>query len=296
MGVLLVSLRKRKRNSMDQALIDSVIAEHGPWTAHNIQLGVKVQTMHEGDGLRYKARCDLYKFLFRNSTSQNISDVRVLDLGCLEGGIGIEFALQGATVKGIDVRRSNIAKCQFASDMLGISTKCSWVTADVCDSTLWHDIGQYDLIICSGLLYHLDGSSIIPLLHNLSRSVSKDGIVILDTNIASRPISSLALDNDNHIFGCTWEEHNPSASYEDRLKSSWSSLENDQAFWLTERSLTNALVLSGFKYVFKSLYPYHEWGHQSRDVWIAKRDVFGPLEMPLKSEPDTRPIDHPGLI
>ena len=275
--------------------MESVVSEHGPWTAHNIRLGKGLCTMPEGQGLRYKRRSEIYEFLYKNTLNKDIDNIKVLDLGCLEGGIGIHFGLKGADVTGIDIRKSNIEKCRFASESLGIADKIRWKVADVCESDVWRDIGKFDLVICSGLLYHIDSDAILPFLQNIAKAIASGGILIVDTNIASKPKQSFKLQNGEELFGCKWKEHEESTTLKDRLMRAWSSLKNNEAFWLTERSLTNALVLAGFKYIFRSLYPYHEWGHQSRDIWVAKRDVIDSLDLPLRIEPDKRPIDHPGL-
>ena len=80
------------------------------------------------------------------------------------------------------------------------------------------------------------------------------------------------------------------------MAKDWSSLNNNEAFWLTERSLTNALILSGFGSVLKPLYPYHEWGHKTRDIWAAMPGESDPKGLPLRKEPDQRPEAHPALV
>ena len=89
---------------MEKRVMESVVSEHGPWTAHNIRLGKGLYTMPEGQGLRYKRRSEIYEFLYKNTLNKAIDNIKVLDLGCLEGGIGIHFGLKGADVTGIDIR------------------------------------------------------------------------------------------------------------------------------------------------------------------------------------------------
>ena len=54
-------------------------------------------------------------------------------------------------------------------------------------------------------------------------------------------------------------------------------------------------LASGFDTVFKSLSPFHEWGHQSRDIWLAYPKQKNRSTGELRIDPDKRPIDHPGL-
>ena len=46
-----------------------------------------------------------------------MQDLRVLDLACLEAQFGIEFALHGSNVVGVEGREVNLAKAQFAKDI-----------------------------------------------------------------------------------------------------------------------------------------------------------------------------------
>ncbi len=41
------------------------------------------------------------------------SQLRLADVGCLEGGYAVEFARMGFQVLGIEVRQSNIAACNY---------------------------------------------------------------------------------------------------------------------------------------------------------------------------------------
>jgi len=165
----------------------------------------------------------------------------------------------------------------------------------VTDSSLWHRLGQFDLVICSGLLYHLDAADLLPLLRHLHKSCRRDGMAVIDTNIAPEPRVCIELPDQPALWGCHWHEHDPQADDQERLAAGWSSYQNNQAFWLTERSLTNALVTAGFGTVLKPLYPYHEWGHQTRDVWLALPGPANPAGLPLRPDPDPRPWAHPGL-
>jgi len=275
--------------------LQAIRAEHGPWTAHNIELGKGLFTIAEGPPDRAQQRALLYIGLSETFLRRSIRSLRVLDLGCLEGGISVVFAKRGARCVGIDVRKSHIAKAEFAAKILGLSGRCNWIEADVTETKMWQRLGKFDLVICSGLLYHLDGLDIVPFLRNMRNACRKQGIAIIDTNISPTPQDCVEGHDQPILWGCNWREHESGVNIKQRLSAAWSSYSNDNAFWLTERSLTNALVFSGFGTVFKPLYPYHEWGHQARDVWLALPGPSNPARLPLRKDPDPRPLAHPGL-
>jgi SAM-dependent methyltransferase len=269
--------------------------QHGPWTAHNLELGSGVFTIAPGPPDRAQQRAGLYAGLATTLLRRSLRGRLILDLGCLEGGISLAFAQLGANCTGVDIRPSHLAKAAFAAQALGLKRRCRWLEADVTDPSLWQRLGRFDLVICSGLLYHLDAADLLPLLRNLRNACRSRGMAIIDTNIAPRPQTCIELPGQLALWGCHWQEHPPDADQQQRMAAGWSSYRNNQAFWLTERSLTNALVSCGFGNVFKPLYPYHEWGHQTRDVWVALPWQANPAGLPLRTDPDPRPVAHPGL-
>ena len=102
------------------------------------------------------------------------------------------------------------------------------------DSTLWKGKPKYDVIILSGLLYHLDIHDILPLLKQLRSIIRKKGLLIVDTNITSYYLESGAISEDFTVWGRTWKEHSAEDSLKDRISKAWSSFSNNNAFWLTE--------------------------------------------------------------
>lgn len=48
--------------------------------------------------------------MIQDITQCDFKNLRILDLACLEGHYAIEFAMQGATVVGIEGRESNVQK------------------------------------------------------------------------------------------------------------------------------------------------------------------------------------------
>src|SRR5450631_4357004 len=78
--------------------------------------------------------------------------LRLVDLGCLEGGFSVEFARMGFQVLGIDVRDSNIEACNY------VKARTNLPNLEFAKDNV-HNVasyGKFDVAFCCGLLYHLD--------------------------------------------------------------------------------------------------------------------------------------------
>ena len=282
-----------------QAQMSRLKESCGPWTAHNILLPNGITTMPGNSNQRYLQRSYLYHHLYKTWSQPRrrlyFRSPTVLDIGCLEGGIAIHFASMGFNTVGVDIRETNLKKADFASKALGLQHKCKWICGDVCDETLWSSFGKFDLIVCGGLLYHLDGSNIAFVINHMSRKLNNCGLAVVDTNFVDKPSKTIEMDTGLKVYGQDWIEHSDNDSLTERMPRSWSSLNINKAFWLTERSLCNVLVSYGFTDVIKPMYPYHEWGHKCRDVYICRVGSTDSYSPPLRVEPDTRDSEHPGL-
>ena len=283
--------------SQDQlrSKIDDLINRHGPWTAHNIQLAQGIFTLGEDIPDRSSQRASVYSAIWEILKNKKIKGKKVLDLGCLEGGIAIRLAEKGAKVVGVDVRDGHLKKASFGAECLGVKKRCQWVKGDVTEDEIWEKLSNFDIIICSGLLYHLNEVDIPVFIRNLFNSCKNNGILIIDTNISPTPKESIEVSEHPPLYGCRYREHSASISDEERLSSGWSSYKNNTSFWLTERSLVNSLIHAGFSSVIKPLYPYHEWKHKSRNIWVAIKNKDNRFNLALLKEPDLRTLWHPGL-
>ena len=57
---------------------------------------------------RARQRANIYYSLIDKFTKGGIEDKKILDLGCLEGGISLFLATKGAVCTGIDVREAHL--------------------------------------------------------------------------------------------------------------------------------------------------------------------------------------------
>ena len=277
--------------------IQQIKEKYGEWTAHNLEYANGMFTISPEASNRWQLRTQVYAEYLDHFLRVHFRKPKVLDLGCLEGGVSILLAQKGYNCTGIDIRDAHLEKARFVSTRLKLTKKqCKWIKGDVNDESLWKTLDKFDVIICSGLLYHIHSAAIMPLLEQCINHLRHNGILVIDSNISNTPHEEYKVNENLSLFGRTWKEHESNTSTADRMAAVWSSLHNDSAFWLTERSLSNALVHTGFGHVNKSLFPYHEWEHKCRDIWFAHNSRKRSQEKQLRIEPDRRPAMHPGFL
>ena len=216
-----------------------IVKRHGPWTDHNIDLGHGVYTIGS-DTVSEKLR-RILQIVADSTGSRKLQGLRVLDLGCLEGQYAIELARQGAETVGIEGREANLAQAEFAKRALGL------------DNAVFHhdDIrnvtaaryGEFDVVLCLGVLYHLNAPAVFELVDNIGSLCRR--VAIFDTYISLR--SETAYEHKGRQFwGRNCLEHDPAALPEERLQDLWASLDNTVSMWPTFNSLLNMLIGAGF--------------------------------------------------
>ena len=225
------------------APLESFVADHGEWTAMAIKLPDGSYTRPAAVDYRLRRLVQVAS----DAVGKPLSQCRVLDLACLEGHYAIEFAVQGSTALGTEGRAASVAKCNFVRDQYGFD-RLSFVQHDVRDVTV-ESFGRFDIVICSGLLYHLEAKPVVDLLHRLHDVCS--GILLLDTFVSLYGRTALDV-GGTQLRGHHYHEHNPGT---DKSRLLWASLDNDSSFWLTEPSLVNVLTDAGFTSVMNVLAP-----------------------------------------
>lgn len=266
-----------------------IIERHGEWTAHPIALGGGVFTLDESNPLysqlieghsRHLRRIlQIAADVFRRPLSQ----LRVLDLACLEGLYAVEFALHGAEAVGIEGRESNVVKAQFAKECLGLD-RLTFHQDDVRNLSA-EKYGEFDLTMAFGILYHLDAPDVFRFVEQIA-GVTKHAAII-DTHVALRP--ELSHEYGGQVYsGVNFIEHRPGASADERERSRHASLDNPKSFWLTRDSLFNLAVRAGFTSVYSCYAPALPGQLSDRETFLCLKG-----ERPtLRSNPAADALDE----
>lgn len=238
---------------MDVELIENkkrkIMEKFGPWSAHNIFLEGDVYTINKGiAGDEVKLRRILQGV--SDLSRRPLGSLRVLDLACLEGLYAVEFARHGAEVVGIEGREANIEKARFAKEVLALE-KLELVQDDVRNLSK-EKYGYFDVVLCLGILYHLDVPDVLTFLERIAEVCQ--GFVLIDTHVSIVPEKSY-LHGGRNYWGRAYKEHDVNSTSEDRARQLWASLDNPESFWLTRTSLYNALSHVGFTSVYECHVP-----------------------------------------
>ena len=199
------------------------------------------------------------------------SRYRLADLGCLEGGYATEFARMDFNVLGLEVRKNNIAACQYVKDHVNLPN------LDFAQDNVWNisSYGNFDVIFCCGLLYHLNKPK--KLLEILSSITSK--LIIIQTHFSTITTGSMNLvprfvpkrlwrrlkipmtgnekfrlsrvTENEHLKGCWYTEFKDRAAFNKREKSKWASWDNMKSFWIQREYLLQAIQDVGFDLVLE---------------------------------------------
>jgi SAM-dependent methyltransferase len=235
---------------------------HGEWTAMAIKLP-------DGTYTRTPAVDHRLKRLMQSAQdflAKPLAECRVLDLACLEGHYAIEFALHGAHAIGIEGRQVSIDKCNYVKTMLSLD-RVSFVKDDVrnLSASLY---GQFDIVICSGILYHLTAQDAANLLKKIADVCT--GILLLDTFVSLSGRSSVGLDG-GICHGHYYPEHDDDDDRARVAAKLWASIDNKTSFWFTEPTLVNLLSDAGFTSVVDVLAPTMPAGLRDRKTYLACR-------------------------
>jgi Methyltransferase domain len=262
-----------------------VEAQFGPWTGDNVPLGYGINTLPHHVVPQFQIRRILQTIA--DLSTKPWGQLRILDLGSLNGTHALELASQGAQVVGIEGRESGNAHARFAAEALGL-TNVSFFTDDVRNLSE-EKYGKFDVVLCSGLLYHLPGVDACRFLSSVAQ-VCKH-LTIIDTHVGLREQASISWEGRSY-HGFLFGEHVKDDSASVKAGRTWSSLDNDTSFWFTKASLLDLLRDVGFTCVFEVLRPqgfaiYSDRLTIAATIGNRQRSYMSP-ELEQTPEPDWR--------
>jgi len=246
------------------------------FTAHNILLDDGTKTLGDdpvllGESAVWKS-IEKTTNLFINKSAEERKSLRVVDLGCLEGGYAVQFARMGFDTLGIDARKENIDNCNYVKSKLNLPN-LNFAQDDVRNL---HNYGKFDIVLCYGLLYHLNDP--VNFLQTIAACTNK--LLFLNTHFAPEhdvryslgainnlliaPIQKrtglLELHRNYRLSGITrnegyrgrWYKEWDSTTNKEKIeKMLWASYNNDRSFWLCKKELTKAIQAAGFNSLFE---------------------------------------------
>ncbi len=250
---------------------ESLTQRFGPWTADNVHLGGGVYTIDD----KAIDRADILRRLMQviqDVAHHPVPELRVLDLACLEGLFGIELALQGARVVGIEAREANIEKARFVKQTLNLN-RLDLIQDDVRNISIDRN-GEFHAVLCAGILYHLDAPDVFHFIERIFEMTTD--FAVFDTHISLSAKEARAHKNKVY-WGRSFMEHSRDSNPDEKAKRLWSSLDNAKSFWFTKSSLLNFLAHTGFTSVYECHNPSTIHGLADRVTLVAIKGTRRPL-------------------
>jgi SAM-dependent methyltransferase len=253
-----------------------VESRYGAWISHNLQLQDDLYTIKRGVAGGNEARVRRVVQLIADLAHEPMERLRVLDLGAFEGLFSVELARRGAAVVAVEGREASLEKMRLAKEALGLDNL--EVRLEDVRTLDPERHGRFHVVLCLGLLYHLDAPDVFQLLERM-RDVCSD-LVIIDTHLALYP-SDRCEHRGRQYWGRAVPEpppHRPPLS-RDAL---WSSIGNPKSFWLTRASLCNVLADMGYSSVLECDLPPLLEERANRATFAA----FTRARLPILSVPE----------
>ncbi len=273
--------------AMSEAEIKAGLAKLDPKTpwAHHFDLGHGIETVLPEVGQFYRKAIGLKEFgelfpaVLRGYMGgrQSFEGLRCLDLGAAEGIHSIGMAQRGAKeVVGIEGRQLYVDRASFIAKAKGLDN-VRFQLGDV--RKLPPSLGQFDFVLCSGLLHHLDRDAFIPFTKSLF-DLTGDTLLLythvssewVDKKFKLKPTDPVA----GVYSGSLFQEHAEDSSQAERTKQVRASLDNVYSFWAREDALMQRFVEVGFKSIVKLYEPAFVKTYTERvfrGIWVLRRNA-----------------------
>jgi hypothetical protein len=228
----------------------AIINNFGPWRASNIHLFGGFYTIGDricGDEIKLRRVLQIVS----DTTQQPFKNLRIVDLACHEGIYAIEFARHGANALGVEGRQAHIEKARFVKEALSLDN-LDFVQDDVRHFSK-DKYGLFDVVLCLGILYHLDAPDVFHFLERIGEACQR--VAVFDTRIASGPTLEYVYEGTTYWGHRIGEGHKETDSLEKKIKRYWASLDNVTSFHLSKTSLYCLLGRIGFTSVYECYIP-----------------------------------------
>lgn len=159
------------------------IEQLGPWRYDHEHGDIKIKgdpvaaPIHGDHGYGKATMAHILKVVIK---WKKPSEMRVLDLGCLEGHYADQLCEAGfAEVVAIDLSAEQVERARFLLLDLKGHVNVSVLQGSVEDENFMSSLGRFDLILFHGLLYHLKDP--IGIFETLSKLATPNNILLLST-------------------------------------------------------------------------------------------------------------------
>jgi SAM-dependent methyltransferase len=260
----------KDRAELQRALAETIRA-YGEWV-FDIRLphGLRTRTDPEYPHTRLRRILQI----IGDTVSRPLSECRVLDLGCLDGLYSVELALHGARVLGIEAREANYRRAVFVKEAYDLPN-LQFIRDDVRHLSKERH-GTFDIVLCSGILYHLPAPDVFHLLESVFDVADRE--VIIDTHVALESADSFEYGSATY-HGLFHVEHRPTDDAAVIEARTLDSIDRNPSFQFTRPSLMNFLGKLGFSSVYECFNPPHlNFGmpgleHRNRCTLLALKGV-----------------------
>ncbi|MBC5764887.1 class I SAM-dependent methyltransferase [Ramlibacter albus] len=233
------------------------------FVAHNIPLAPGFSTRPGEPLIGESPRTQAIHDALRLFMPGGVQGKTAVDLGCLEGGLTYELWQAGLDVLGVEVREDNLERCRLVREWFGAHERMDFVQADV---RQFQPARAFDVVLCSGLLYHLDDPA--AYIGQLGGLTAPGGLLYLDTHVAPEDVEMAECEYRDYLSPLKTGERNGLPvrwrEYAEDVTQAESSIGNTVSLWLDVASHVDLLLHAGFDRVFEM------------------HGYFGPREMALK--------------
>jgi 2-polyprenyl-3-methyl-5-hydroxy-6-metoxy-1,4-benzoquinol methylase len=221
-----------------------------PFVAHNIPL-TRTEGTRPGEPLIGESpRTIAIHESLQRFAGPDLEGKTAVDLGCLEGGLSFELRRAGLEVLGVEGRAESYEKCLLIRAYYAALGGMEFVHSDV---RAFQPKQPFDVVVCSGLLYHLDRPA--DYIAELARLTKPGGMLYLDTHVAPEDEGLRACDFAASLSALKTDTAQGVSiryrEYSENVALPESSIENRYSVWLDTASHLEVMFAAGFTRVFE---------------------------------------------